>query len=229
MNIVRENDVLRYTRFHHCPRCGARPVEAFRDNAMQCRDCGFVYFHNCASCAAAIIVVPKGIVFTVRNHAPKKGKLDLPGGFCNYGESLEDTLVREVREEINISLSTILYFGSFPNVYHFGGVTYFTTDAVFLCRCTNISSAVTNDEVAAIKVFRPSDIDPARIGFSSTRAALTRYAERKGKNGERHGAVRKAPTHNTPFLSSRTDLTHSPSHPMHSAVSACRPTRKRPF
>ncbi len=82
-------------------------------NAMRCPSCGFVYFHNCASCVAAIITVKQGIVLTVRNRAPKKGLLDLPGGFCNYGESLEDALVREVREELNLELSDLSYFGSF--------------------------------------------------------------------------------------------------------------------
>ena len=80
-------------------------------NAMRCPSCGFVYFHNCASCVAAIITVKQGIVLTVRNRAPKKGLLDLPGGFCNYGESLEDALVREVREELNLELSDLSYFG----------------------------------------------------------------------------------------------------------------------
>jgi ADP-ribose pyrophosphatase YjhB (NUDIX family) len=168
--------MLRHARFFYCPSCGKRPVEGLLHNAMRCPSCGFVYFHNCASCVAAIITVKQGIVLTVRNRAPKRGLLDLPGGFCNYGESLEDALVREVREELNLELSDLAYFGSFPNVYRYKNVTYFTTDAIFLCTAQNLPAAAPNDEIAGIRVVRPALIDLSRIGFSSTRAALARYS-----------------------------------------------------
>ena len=122
---------------------------------MRCEHCGYVYFHNCASCVAAIILVKGGIVLTVRKTAPKKGMLDLPGGFCNYGESLEDALAREVKEEINLDIADIAYFGSFPNTYRYKSVTYFTTDTVFTCTTPDFSAAASNDEIADIRVVKP--------------------------------------------------------------------------
>ncbi|HMD67340.1 MAG TPA: NUDIX domain-containing protein [Chitinivibrionales bacterium] len=172
--------MLTHTRFAYCPRCGKHGVAAKGGNAMRCGRCGYVYFHNCASCTAAIIAVSGGIVLTVRRHAPKKGMLDLPGGFCNYGESLEDTLVREVKEEINLDIADIAYFGSFPNTYRYRGVTYFTTDAVFTCATPDLSAATSNDEIAGIRVIKPGAVDLAAVAFSSTRAALSRYRSRRG-------------------------------------------------
>jgi ADP-ribose pyrophosphatase YjhB (NUDIX family) len=124
--------------------------------------------------------VKGGIVLTVRNAAPKKGMLDLPGGFCNYGESLENALAREVKEEINLDIADIGYFGSFPNTYRFRGVTYFTTDTIFTCTTPDFSAAAANDEIAAIRVVKPGTIDLAAVAFPSTRAALSRYRARRG-------------------------------------------------
>lgn len=173
--------MLSHTGFSYCPRCGKQSVEAFDENAMRCARCGYVYFHNCASCTAAIIAMNKGIVLTVRKNAPKKGMLDLPGGFCNYGESLEDALAREVKEEINLDIADIAYFGSFPNTYRYRGVTYFTTDTVFTCTTPDFSAAASNDEIAGIRVVKPGAVDLAAVGFLSTRAALSRYRSLRGR------------------------------------------------
>jgi NAD+ diphosphatase len=167
--------MLSHTGFTYCPRCGKRPLAEFDGNAMRCEQCGYVYFHNCASCVAAIILVRDGIVLTVRKTAPKKGMLDLPGGFCNYGESLEQALAREVKEEINLDIGDISYFGSFPNTYCYKSVTYFTTDTVFTCTTPDFSDAASNDEIADIQVVKPGTIHLAAVGFPSTRAALLQY------------------------------------------------------
>jgi ADP-ribose pyrophosphatase YjhB (NUDIX family) len=117
-------------------------------------------------------------VLTVRNRAPKKGKLDLPGGFCNYGESLETALKREIREEINLSLSDISYFGSFPNVYRYKTVSYMTTDVVFTCAATDLSKAASNDEIADFRIVDPHAVDAASVGFPSTQAAIAQFCLR---------------------------------------------------
>jgi len=167
--------MLEYTGFTFCPRCGKRALSALNGNAFRCTACEFEYYHNCASCVAAIIVTKGGIVLTVRNHAPKKGKLDLPGGFCNYGETLEAALKREIREEINLSLTDISYFGSFPNVYRYKTVSYMTTDVIFTCTTPDLSKAATNAEIADIRVANPHSLDLALVGFPSTKAVLARY------------------------------------------------------
>jgi|WetSurMetagenome_2_1015567.scaffolds.fasta_scaffold00022_1 NAD+ diphosphatase len=181
--------MITHTGFAYCPRCGKSGVVKHDKNAMRCPACGYVYYHNCASCAAAIIEVRDGIVLTVRNQAPRKGALDLPGGFCDWGETLEEALAREVKEELNLDIADIAYFGSFPNVYRYKSVTYRTTDAVFTCATPNFSAAASNDEIADIRVMKPADIDLAALGFPSTAAALARYRAlslRRHRGGKAH-------------------------------------------
>ena len=143
---------------------------------MRCKAWAYVYFHNCSAAVAGIVQTPKGIILTVRNADPKKGRLDLPGGFVDYNESLEDALAREIKEELNIGISMVNYLGSFPNVYRYKNVTYFTVDTIFTCKAKRLSSLRPNSEIAGVRFAKPRDIDFSGIGFPSTRSALMRYA-----------------------------------------------------
>jgi ADP-ribose pyrophosphatase YjhB (NUDIX family) len=146
---------------------------------MKCDKCGYVYFHNTASSVAGIIETGRGIVLTKRNISPKKGFLDLPGGFAGYNESLETALVREIKEELGCDVSDCRYFGSFPNVYVYRGVTYHTVDIYFVCTVPARTVMRPNAEISDIVAVPIKNIPYKRLGFESTRQALLRYEARK--------------------------------------------------
>ncbi|TAL47058.1 NUDIX hydrolase, partial [archaeon] len=50
----------------------------------------------------AIIEKDGKILFTKRNHEPFKGKWALPGGHVEQNETVEDAVVREIKEETNL-------------------------------------------------------------------------------------------------------------------------------
>jgi len=169
--------MIQQTHFTFCPGCGKKHIAVHEKNGMKCLDCGYVYFHNCASAVAAIIETKDGILLTKRNHAPKKNFLDLPGGFSDYNETLETALRREIREELSLDLSRMSYFGSFPNVYKHKNVTYFTIDAFFVCTAKNISAMNANEELSEVLIVKPKDIDLEKVAFVSIRNALSKYCE----------------------------------------------------
>lgn len=142
---------------------------------MRCRGCGYTYFHNCAAAAAAIIETGGGLILVRRAGEPRKGFLDLPGGFADYGESLETAATREVREELGLEIQNLAYLGSFPNRYVFRGVTYFTADAVFTARTVGTPKIRGKAEISAFAVFRPEEIIPGRLAFGSIRQAIKKY------------------------------------------------------
>jgi len=172
--------MIPYTRFRFCPSCGGRQIERFQEYGMRCAGCGYLYFHNAASAVSAIIEARQGIILITRKHAPRRGYLDLPGGFVGHGETLEEALQRETGEELNLAIKSLRYFGSFPNRYEYGGVTYFTIDTVFTCRAVGLSSMAPKDEVSGISILMPGQIDLRRLAFPSVRKALQKYRVGKG-------------------------------------------------
>jgi NADH pyrophosphatase NudC (nudix superfamily) len=167
--------MLQFTHFAFCPKCGSKHLLDNESNGMKCATCNFHYFHNTASAAGAIIESPEGILLVRRGHEPKKGLLDVPGGFVNYNESIEDALIREIHEELAIVLPNMLYFGSFPNVYIYDNVTYFTTDAIFICRFDTVPELNPNNEIADFQWYRRDAIPMDQFAFDSTRAAFLKY------------------------------------------------------
>ncbi len=144
---------------------------------MRCANCGYIFFHNSAAAVAAIIEMPGGVVLVRRASAPKRGYCDLPGGFVDYGESLEAALQREIREELDTEITALRYFASFPNTYRYHNVTYFTTDAFFICRLAKSRSPRAQREISEFTVVPPQRIVLKEIAFPSTRQALAKYIE----------------------------------------------------
>ncbi|MHC5060247.1 MAG: NUDIX hydrolase [Planctomycetota bacterium] len=108
--------------FQYCPRCGGDKLAAATVKSFECPDCGFGFFLNTAAAVGALITDGQGrLLVTVRKAEPAKGTWDLPGGFTDPGESVEETVRREIKEELGLDIISMRYFCSFPNIYEFGG------------------------------------------------------------------------------------------------------------
>jgi NAD+ diphosphatase len=163
--------------FKYCPGCGAKGPKAYSKNKhIKCAKCGFEYFHNVASAAGAIIECGSKVLVITRANEPKKGLLDFPGGFADYRESIELTVIREVWEELGIKISKPRYLISAPNIYVYKGVSYTTTDLFFTCRIDDprcIKPA--KNEVAKVEFFEPEKIPLNKLAFMSAPKALKYY------------------------------------------------------
>jgi len=162
--------------FRHCPECGSSGIVYSRDNSILCGRCGFHFFFNAASAVAAIIRDRQGrVLLTKRAKHPKKGMLDLPGGFVDILESAEDALRREILEELNLEVDSSSYMTSFPNTYLYDGITYFTLDMAFACTVKDIDSISISDEISEVVFFYPDEIDTDYIGLDSIRMIVSQY------------------------------------------------------
>ncbi|RLQ22956.1 NAD(+) diphosphatase [Seongchinamella sediminis] len=115
----RAAQVLAWERDHQfCGRCGSpmRPHPAER--AMVCEPCGMTNYPRIAPCI--IVLVTRGeemlLARAANNPRPMYSTL---AGFIEAGETAEETLVREVREEVGLEVGALRYFQSqswpFPN------------------------------------------------------------------------------------------------------------------
>lgn len=128
---------------------------------------------------AGVIVGEQGrIVVLVRGKEPGKGKWDLPGGFVDPDETVEEALRREVCEEIGLDVTITRYLGSWPNIYEYMGVRYRTLDMGFVCEATEVWRAKPMEaDITEVLFLRPDEIDLERFAFGSVASIATRYIE----------------------------------------------------
>lgn len=97
----------------HCGRCGARTARTPGDWSRACTDCGFPAYPRVSP--AVIMLVHKGDACLLAHaaHHPE-GMHSVLAGFVEPGESLEDCVAREVREEVGIEITDLRYVRSQP-------------------------------------------------------------------------------------------------------------------
>lgn len=105
----------------------------------------------------AMIVRDEGLLFLRRNNQPAKGEWWFPGGRIRKGESLEQTLRREIKEETGLELR----FYKLVNVYSRVFPERHDITIVYLCKCEDGSVKV-NGEHSEYSFFKtaPADLHP---------------------------------------------------------------------
>ncbi len=171
--------------FRHCPSCGSSAA-APGAIPFACSRCGFTFYFNPAVAAAVLVVAPDGrALFIRRGKEPARGKLAFVGGFVDPGESLEEALHREVREEVNVDLSEVRYLSSHRNDYAYRGLIYPVVDVFFVGRAARLDLAEARDGVESIIWLDPCAVDRADIAFPSMREALAVYCDRHRSSATR--------------------------------------------
>ena len=86
--------------FKYCPKCGSSHFVVNNEKSKRCADCGFVYYFNSSAATVAFILNERNeLLVCRRGKEPKKGTLDLSGGFIDMYETGEEGVAREVLEE----------------------------------------------------------------------------------------------------------------------------------
>ena len=159
--------------FKFCPKCGLQKFLPDTVKSLKCGNCGFRYYINMNAAVAAIIRNDKNeVLFTIRKHDPAAGLLDLPGGFVDLGETAEEALKREVFEELNLTIDTIEFAGTFTNKYVFGEIEYQTLDLVFTCTALSLSNIRVDDDVSGYIFKDPAIVLPEEIGLESIKRII---------------------------------------------------------
>lgn len=109
-----------------------------------------------------IIELPEGIVLIERKNPPHGWAL--PGGFVDYGESVEDAAVREAREETSLDVTLVRQFHTYSDPDR--DPRFHTVSTVFIARAAGPPAA--GDDAAAVGVFGKDSL-PAPLCFDHAR------------------------------------------------------------
>ncbi len=104
-----------YQDNRYCGRCGHPTVRHSQERALQCTECGNLIYPRINP--AIIVAVTDGDRLLITKYAASHGPtrfFALIAGFCEIGESPEDTVRREVLEEVGLRVKNIRYYKSQP-------------------------------------------------------------------------------------------------------------------
>lgn len=102
-----------YQSRRYCGRCGEPMIQDEKERMMRCPQCGLMEFPKI--CPAVIIGLTHGNKILMSKYAGREfKKYALLAGFNEIGESIEETVRREVMEEVGLKVKNIRYYKSQP-------------------------------------------------------------------------------------------------------------------
>jgi len=107
----------------------------------------------------AIIEINEGIVIIQRSNPPFGWAL--PGGFVDYGESLEDAVKREMKEETNLEVTDLKQFHTYSEPGR--DPRFHTIATVFIAKGQGSPKA--GDDAAGLKIVKLNEIEKIDFAF----------------------------------------------------------------
>lgn len=180
--------------YRYCARCGAEYSQEVQEQVqvnpakVKCEECGLVIYNNPKSATGAFIVNDGKYLLTRRAFEPEKGKLDVPGGFVDYGETGEQAIARELEEELGLTAGEYEMVGIAPTMHNFY-INHGHSDqeygvmTVFFILKTKKKEFVIQDDVDGYEWVGLDEI-PDDVGFSELREYLLENLEKIKKTVE---------------------------------------------
>ena len=163
-------------RYRYCPVCGSADFLVSSVKSKQCRHCGYELFINPSAAVVAFIRNARGELLVLeRDCEPAKGTLDLPGGFTDIDETVEESVIREIKEETGLTVTATTYLFSYPNHYLYSGMDIPTLDFFFECQVEDTSVLHAADDAASCQWLPLNQIQPERFGLKSIRQGVIHY------------------------------------------------------
>lgn len=154
-----------------CGRCGGKTVYSDTERAIKCPACGNTIYPKVQP--AVIIGLTDGDRILMSRYAGREHKGNaLLAGFCEIGETAEETVAREVMEEVGLTVTNIRYYKSQP-----WGIE---SDLLlgYYCDVTGAREIrLDENELAAARWVQRDDIGQEDSGVSLTAEMIMRFKE----------------------------------------------------
>ena len=159
---------------HYCGHCGGRlrEQEVAGVRRLVCTACGAVGYRNPAPAAGCVVEDGGRVLLARRKHAPWQGRWYFPSGFVEYDEPVEETALRETREETGLTVRLRGLFGVW---------SYFDdprqNGIIILYRADVVGGLLTaGDDADDVRFFHRDDLPPdEEVGFATHRRALAQW------------------------------------------------------
>lgn len=148
---------------------GCRELQDKKSKTIRCPRCGISIKEYRSPLTTVDIIIEcrtgkeaKGLALIMRDREPRMWAL--PGGFCEYGERLEDAAVREAKEEtgLNVELIKQMYTYSDPD----RDPRHHSITTVFIAKGMGVPTA--GDDARQVRLFSEADI-PDTLAFDHKR------------------------------------------------------------
>jgi NAD+ diphosphatase len=171
------NQLVHWADTHRfCGRCATRTERVTGERAMRCPSCGLLAYPRISP--AVIVLVRRGaealLARGTRFPVPFYSTL---AGFVEVGESLEETVAREIREEVGIEVKNIRYFGSQPWPFPHSLMVGFDAE------WAGGEIAIDGKEILDAKWFRANELPTIPPRLSIARRLIDAWLEDVGGRG----------------------------------------------
>lgn len=162
-----------YRRAFFCMSCGAPLRDSTDDHARECSSCGSIFYPP-VSPAVIVAIEKDGKILLARNVRFPPGRYSVIAGFVEPGESLEEAVRREVREEVSLEIRDLQYFESqswpFPHSLMVGFTAHWASGEI----------RVDGKEIEDAGWFAPDDMPDLPQGVSISRKLIEHFKKTHG-------------------------------------------------
>lgn len=171
-----------YTAYHlyqwyrdnrYCGRCGKQTVHSVKERMLYCNVCGNTIYPKIAP--AVIVAVTNGDQILLTKYAGRDYKeYALIAGFTEIGETAEQTVRREVMEEVGLRVKNIRYYKTQP-----WGIAGNFLIGYFAQLDGDSSIRLDSSELSCAKWAERQELKDMDDGFSLTREMMRVFYEKR--------------------------------------------------
>ncbi len=102
-----------YEQHQFCGKCGTSTIISNKERAIKCPACNMVKYPT-ISPAIIVAILCEDKILLARGANWPDGRFSLVAGYVDVGETIEDAIAREAKEEVGIRIKNIRFYKSQP-------------------------------------------------------------------------------------------------------------------
>ena len=155
-----------------CGCCGTPMKVSQQELAMQCSSCGHIVYPR-ISPAIIVAVTKDDQILLARSNRFPPNRYSVIAGFVEPGESLEDCVQRELKEEVGVEVHSIRYFGNQPWPFPDSLMIAFTA------QCSTEKITIDNQEIVEAGWFSAHNLPDIPDKLSVARRLIDWFVEKQ--------------------------------------------------